>query len=40
MSRLTVRLPGESRPTTLQPADGEAYAVERDGPKRLRLTKG
>ena len=36
---LSMRLPGDERPTTIQPAAGERYAVERVG-ARLRLSKG
>jgi uncharacterized protein YkwD len=36
---LTMRLPGDQEPTSVQPANGERYAVERVG-TRYRLTKG
>jgi hypothetical protein len=36
---LTMRLPGDQEATSIQPANGERYAVERVG-TRLRLTKG
>lgn len=35
---LTIRLPGMSQPTTLQPRNGASYAVEQSGP-RLRVSK-
>jgi len=38
-ARLTVRLPGERQPTTVQPADGDRFDIERLG-ARYRLTKG
>lgn len=38
-ARLTVRLPGERQSTTVHPADGDRYDVERLGP-RYRLRKG
>jgi hypothetical protein len=38
-ARLTVRLPGEQQSTTVQPADGDRYEVERLGPQ-YRLKKG
>ncbi len=36
---LTLHLPGEARATTLQPADGARYLVERVG-SRVRLSRG
>jgi uncharacterized protein YkwD len=38
-ARLAVRLPGEQQSTTVQPADGDRYEVERLGPQ-YRLKKG
>jgi uncharacterized protein YkwD len=38
-ARLTMRLPGERQSTTVQPADGDRYEVERLGPRYL-LKKG
>jgi len=38
VARLTMRLPGERQSTTVQPADGDRYEVERLGP-RYRLKK-
>jgi uncharacterized protein YkwD len=36
---LTVQLPGEDRPTRIEPRNGDRYAIERDG-TRYRLTRG
>ena len=36
---LTLQLPGEDRPTRIEPRNGERYAIERDG-TRYRLTRG